>query len=200
MRDFVLGVDLDGVCADFYGAGRAKAAEWLDVDVETLSPDPSWELPEWDLARRGTYTDFHQYLLEQEFFRTVPQIPGAADSLRDISDKMDVRIRIITHRLYISGGHREAAGQTVDWLEDNQIPYWDLCFIKEKPAVDADLYVEDAPPNIEALRRQRLPTIIFTNSTNLHLDGARADTWEDVKLRGEEQISQARYFFPRDRT
>ena len=28
---FVLGVDLDGVCADFIGGLRPIAAEWLDV-------------------------------------------------------------------------------------------------------------------------------------------------------------------------
>ena len=33
---FVLGVDLDGTCADFYGGLRPIAAEWLGVDPEML--------------------------------------------------------------------------------------------------------------------------------------------------------------------
>ena len=33
---FVLGVDLDGVVADFYTGLRVIAAEWLDVPIETL--------------------------------------------------------------------------------------------------------------------------------------------------------------------
>src|SRR6478736_3633131 len=100
-RDFVLGVDLDGVCADFYGAARVKAAEWLDVRVESLTDEPTWGLPEWRLERKGSYRDFHRFLLDEGFFRTVPQIPGAAESLTRISES-GVRIRIITHRLYIS--------------------------------------------------------------------------------------------------
>ena len=35
-RRFVFGVDLDGVCADFYHGLRPIAAEWLGVDVATL--------------------------------------------------------------------------------------------------------------------------------------------------------------------
>ncbi len=192
----MLGVDLDGVCADFYGVGRLRAAEWLGVDVETLTDKPSWGLPEWGLDRKGGYTPFHRYLLRVGFFRDVPEIPGASETLRRISDTMDVRIRIITHRLYISGGHREAAGQTVDWLEKHRIPYWDLCLVADKPAVDADLYIEDSPANIAALQAQRHPTVIFTNSTNVHLPRARAANWSEVELRVQEQVSQAKFYFP----
>ncbi len=36
---FVLGVDLDGVCAAFYEGLRPLAAEWLDVGLDDLTPD-----------------------------------------------------------------------------------------------------------------------------------------------------------------
>jgi uncharacterized protein (TIGR02246 family) len=48
-RRFVLGVDLDGVCADFYRGLRPIAAEWLGVDVATLPERVSWGLPEWGI-------------------------------------------------------------------------------------------------------------------------------------------------------
>ena len=35
-RRFVLGVDLDGVCADFYGGLKPVAAEWLGVDLSLI--------------------------------------------------------------------------------------------------------------------------------------------------------------------
>lgn len=44
-HDFVFGVDLDGVCADFYGGLRPIAAEWLGVSVDTLPEEISWGLP-----------------------------------------------------------------------------------------------------------------------------------------------------------
>jgi beta-phosphoglucomutase-like phosphatase (HAD superfamily) len=91
-----------------------------------------------------------------------------------------VRIRIITHRLLIKHFHRIAVQQTVDWLDGHDIPYWDLCFQADKAAVGANLYVEDSPANIEQLRADGHATIVFTNSTNRHLPGPKADSWEQV--------------------
>lgn len=45
-KPFVLGVDLDGTCADFYEGLRPIAAEWLGVDPESLTREVSWNLPE----------------------------------------------------------------------------------------------------------------------------------------------------------
>ena len=52
--------------------------------------------------------------------------------------------------------HRQAIRQTVDWLDHYDVPYWDLCFMKEKAAVGADLYIDDSPTNVQALRAQGL--------------------------------------------
>ena len=38
------------------------------------------------------------------------------------------------------------------WLDNHGIPYWDLCFMRDKGDVGADLYVEDSPENIKSLR------------------------------------------------
>lgn len=195
-RDFVLGVDLDGVCVDFYGGIRPLAAEWLGVEVDELDPHPTYGLPEWKLERKGDYVEFHRFLLEREFFRAAPPIPGAAAGLTQISG-MGIRIRIVTHRLYVSGGHREAAGQTVDWLESNNVPYWDLCLVKDKPSVDADLYIEDTTTNISELRRRRNRTIIYTNSTNREYPGARADSWERLVEMVADEVANTRDFLAR---
>lgn len=106
-------------------------------------------------------------------------MPGAPQVLRRLSAE-GVRIRIITHRLFIKYFHRVAVQQTIDWLDGHDIPYWDLCFLADKAAVGADLYVEDSPANVDALRRDGHPTIVFSNSTNRHLPGPRADSWEQV--------------------
>ena len=43
-RQFVLGVDLDGVVADFYAGLRPIAAEWLGVAADTLPLEVSYGL------------------------------------------------------------------------------------------------------------------------------------------------------------
>jgi 5'(3')-deoxyribonucleotidase len=180
-RRFVLGVDLDGVCADFYGGLKPVAAEWLGVDVASLPDRVSWTLPEWGVDRApGGYDALHRFAVTQrELFRRLPPMPGAPQALRELSAH-DVRIRIITHRLFIKYFHQVAVRQTIEWLDYHDIPYWDLCFMREKAAVGADLYVEDSPENVARLRAQGLKTIVFSNSTNEHLAGPRAHGWEEV--------------------
>jgi hypothetical protein len=47
----VLGVDLDGVCADFYGRIREIAAEWFEKPLKDLTPDGSSPLFQTDFVR-----------------------------------------------------------------------------------------------------------------------------------------------------
>jgi 5'(3')-deoxyribonucleotidase len=180
-RRFVLGVDLDGVCADFYGGLKPVAAEWLGVDLATLPDRVSWTLPEWGVDRApGGYDALHRFAVTQrELFKRLPPMPGAAQALRRLSAQ-DVRIRIITHRLFIKYFHQVAVRQTIEWLDFHDIPYWDLCFMREKAAVGADLYIEDSPENVARLRAQGLRTIVFSNSTNEHLPGPRARSWDEA--------------------
>ena len=131
-------------------------------------------------AGAGGYLKLHHFAVTQrDLFRVMKPIAGAPQVLRRLSNE-GVRIRIITHRLLITNFHRIAVQQTVDWLDGHDIPYWDLCFLADKGAVGADLYVEDSPRNVELLRKEGHPTIVFSSSTNKHLPGPRADTWEGV--------------------
>jgi 5'(3')-deoxyribonucleotidase len=178
---FILGVDLDGVCADFYGGLREVAAEWLDRPISELATEVSFGLREWGIDQVGSYDDLHRFAVTQrDLFSRLKPIDGAPVTLRRLS-AMDIRIRIITHRLCIKYFHQETVRQTVQWLDDYGIPYWDLCFLKDKGAVGADLYVEDSPENVKRLRSQGYPTIVFTNSTNRELPGPRADCWTEVE-------------------
>jgi len=179
-RKPVIGVDLDGVCADFYGRMREIAAEWFELTVEELPKDVSFGLKEWGIHEKKQYESLHRYALHQrELFKTMPMIPGARKYLRKLSDE-GYHIRIITHRLFIHYSHASAVQQTVAWLDGHGIPYWDLCFMKEKSEVGADIYVEDNPDNVTELREKGLYTICFANSTNKHMHAPRAASWSEV--------------------
>jgi 5'(3')-deoxyribonucleotidase len=111
--------------------------------------------------------------------------------LRRLSNR-DVRIRIITHRLFIKYFHETAIRQTIEWLDRYDFPYWDLCFMKEKAAVGADLYIEDSPLNVERLRAGGNDTIVFTNSTNREVPPPRASSWAEVEELVMERIGRHR--------
>jgi hypothetical protein len=179
---FIFGVDLDGVCADFYAGIRPIAAEWLGVEPASLIDDVSYGLTEWGLdTAPGGYLDFHKFAVTQrDLFKKLQPIAGCPQVLRRLS-KEDVRIRVITHRLFIKYFHKQAISQTIDWLDYHDIPYWDLCFMQHKTHVGANLYIEDSEKHVKEYRRAGNEVIIFTNSTNRHLDGLRADNWADVE-------------------
>lgn len=182
IRHFVLGVDLDGVVADFAGGLKPIAAEWLGVPEHALTDEISYGFREWGLEAAGGYDALHRFAVkERELFARLPPISGAPAALRRLDTIPEVRIRIITHRLYIHWFHKEAIRQTTDWLERHGIPYWDLCFMRDKAAVGADLYLEDSPDNIRSLRAGGHETIVVRNSTNRDLPAPGAESWADIE-------------------
>ena len=189
-RQFVLGVDLDGVCADYYPFMRRVVAEWLGRNPDSLPEDVGWDRAEWGIEP-GEFHRVHRFaVVQHRLFLEMGMIPGAGPALRRLSN-LGLRIRIITHRLVIEHFHQIAVAQTVEWLDRHGIPYWDLCFMGEKGAVNADLYLEDSPHNIEALLGDGRDVIVFTHSANRHLEvapGRRAQGWREAEALIEERF------------
>jgi 5'(3')-deoxyribonucleotidase len=184
---FVLGVDLDGVVADFYAAVKPLAAEWFGIAESSLPSEFSYGLPEWGFSSRERYDEFHRFAVtERELFWAIEPLSGAGPALRRLSQD-GVHIRIITHRLFVSHLHQKQASQTIGWLDHHGIPYRDLCFMKDKAAVGADMYIDDAPDNVSALRDIK-PTIVFSNSTNLEMEPPRAEDWVQAEALVREEL------------
>lgn len=179
-EQIVLGVDLDGVCANFYVRMREIAAEWFEKDIDAFPLIVSYGLSEWGIRSKEEYESLHRFAVTQRnLFETVPMIEGARRILRTLSNE-GYRIRIITHRLFIQYFHEMSVRQTIVWLDQSGIPYWDLCFMKEKDQVGADIYIEDSPANLERLRDRGHYAICFANSTNTHIGDPRAANWDEV--------------------
>lgn len=177
---FVLGVDLDGVCGDHAEAFRRVVATERGIEPSTLCEQRTWDFTEWDMDR-DEFERLHRLaVLEHRMFRTMPVIPGAADVLWRLSDA-GVWIRLITHRLYTNWGHAIAVADTVAWLDEAGIPYRDLCFLGDKPQVEADVYIDDAPHNIAALRSTGSEAIVFSQPYNLDVAGPRAAGWSEIE-------------------
>jgi 5'-nucleotidase len=188
--EFILGVDLDGVCGDYSRALREVVAEVRGIDPDDLPLDHSWDFGEWGLTPDEFERMHTAAVLEHRIFRTMPVIEGAADALWRLSDA-GIWIRIITHRLYGNWGHAIAVGDTVTWLDTVGIPYRDLCFLGAKPQVEADCYVEDAPHNVTALRRRGAFVIVFDQYYNRSLAGPRALDWADVEDAVGARVTEA---------
>ncbi|MEM9134458.1 MAG: hypothetical protein AAF962_08345 [Actinomycetota bacterium] len=177
---FVLGVDLDGVCADYTAGLRRVVAADRGVAPEDLPIERSWGFQEWGLSIDDFNRLHRRGVVDDRMMRTLPVIEGAADALWRLSDA-GIWIRIITHRLYLNWGHAEVVSDTVHWLDEARIPYRDLCFLGDKPEVGADAYIDDAPHNVEALREAGNEVIVFEQPYNLDMVGPRAADWSEVE-------------------
>lgn len=178
--EFVLGVDLDGVCADHAEAFRRVIASERGIEPGELEPQRTWDFAEWDLTRTQFEEAHKRAVLEHRMFRSMPVVRGAAEALWRLSDA-GVWIRLITHRLYTNWGHAVAVADTVQWLDEHAIPYRDLCFLGDKPQVEADAYIDDAPHNIEALRASGAKALVFDQPYNSEMAGDRAVGWSEVE-------------------
>ena len=183
--EFVFGVDLDGVCADYHLGFREVVAADLGVEPESLTRPTEWGYHHWGIDD-ADFNRLHKLAVtEKRMLRNLPVMEDCPDALWRLSD-LGVWIRIITHRLYVNWGHAVTVGDTVEWLDEHRIPYRDICFLGDKPQVGADAYIDDAPHNIEGLRRTGANVIIFDQPYNRHLGGLRAHNWIEV----EEIVSE----------
>jgi len=179
--ELVLGVDLDGVCADYESALRTSVAARRGVDPTTLPPQRSTgHFEEWGLTPEGFREAHRIAVIQDRIFRTMAPYPGVAETLWRLSDA-GVWIRVITHRLLFNGLHETSAADTAVWLDQHDIPYRDLCFIGDKATVGADVYIDDSPHNIIALRDAGRTAVVFDQLYNRDLDGPRVTSWQDVE-------------------
>src|SRR5918999_945704 len=134
MDGFILGVDLDGVCGDYTAALQSVVAQRTGVDLAAL-PLERWGDSGGGGLPAAQFEEHHQAgVLEHRISRTMPAMPGAAETLWRLSDA-GVWIRIITHRLYVNWGHATAVADTVDWLGAAGIPHRHLCLLGANPQV-----------------------------------------------------------------
>jgi len=189
-RELILGVDLDGVCADYESALRDAYAARRGIDPGTLPPQTTMDAySEWGLSPEE-YRQEHSYaVVERRLFRVMEPLADVSEVLWALSDA-GVWIRIITHRLFFNGIHEVVAADTANWLDEHNIPYRDLCFIGAKPDVGADLYIDDAPHNVTALRDAGREVIVFDQPYNRELAGPRAHKWKDVQAHVEAVLAR----------
>ena len=176
----VLDVDLDGVCADYTRA----MADWLirqgRLPAGRYPVATTYEMTEaggWPFKDGADYLASHKAAETDHLYATMPVIEGAPEALREL-DRAGVYIRIVTHRLFVSGQHRLVVTDTARWLDDHRIPYMSLCFSGLKDSMHADLHLDDAPDIITALREAGEPTCVFDQPYNHDAPGPRIRRWD----------------------
>lgn len=184
---FVLGVDLDGVVADYEAAFRVCVAAQRGLDPASIPEQQLWSFaddPGWPISSLEEFSECHRRaVVEQRMFREMPMVPGASQALWRLSDA-GVHIRVISSRLCVNFAHERAAADTVAWLEEHRIPYRDLCLVSTRTAksdVEADAYVDDSPRVLADLVAAGRGTVFcMDRAYNRTSPGLRVTAWDQV--------------------
>lgn len=193
----VIGVDLDGVVADFTQAFGDYVRNYGDPeDRNRHFPPPScWHFGNWNL--KGDFEDYYERFIHSGGYKRVPVIQGAVASLQAIRE-LGWKIHIITNRGTSEGAtarNHKAIKNTLTWLAANDIPHDTLSFVKDKTAILCDVILEDAPHHLEAFIAKNkagvavTPDVIamgqpynkrFQYCDPLVIDFTYAQDWNDV--------------------
>ena len=172
-----IGVDLDGVVADFTKGWTTQYA--LDFGKQ-ISED---EITDWGLSKPLTHfendLDFWNWAMDingSSIFRHLELYENSQETLVELS-KMGHEIVIISSKPWCS------IHDTLIWLGENKIPTKEVHFIEDKWTVSCDVYLDDAPYQLENFLREvpEKKIIRFERPYNSHLNGSYSiSVWSDL--------------------
>jgi 5'(3')-deoxyribonucleotidase len=145
-RPLRLGIDLDGVVADFNAGWIPRYNESFGTSL-TVEDVDRWNSP----VRLTHFTSMSQFWKWSatvadggSIFRVLEPYPGAIDALQRLARRHNVVI-ITTKPSF-------AVHDTFAWLADHRVPTTEVHIVDDKASVSCDVYLEDADHNLEELR------------------------------------------------
>ncbi len=182
-----LGIDLDGVVADFN-------AGWIDLHREEFGSDLHPDMvTTWDgLHELGGFADMGAFWRwargsrdRPSIFRHLEPYPDAVDTLRQL-DRAGHDVVIITTK------PRWARRDTLRWLADHDLPTGEIHITSQKHRVACDVYLDDSPHVVPTLvsRRPESTVCRFVRPWNAPVDGAvDVDSWRSFHALVTERSS-----------
>lgn len=168
-----LGIDLDGVVADFNTGWMTRYNEEHGTD---LRPE---QAQTWDamipLTRFETEDEFWEWARNdggEGLFRNLPVFPEARVALDRLAINHDIII--------LTTKPDWAESETFQWIGENRIPTREVHMTYEKWKVDCDVYLDDGPHNLEMLTLERPDRTVcrFVRPWNEPVPGAiDVDSW-----------------------
>lgn len=153
-RPLRLGIDLDGVVADFNAGWIARYNAQFG---STLLPE---HVDIWDAPTLLThFTDMSEFWSwartaggGASIFRVLQPYSGAIEAL----DRLAKRDRVVI----VTTKPRFAIHDTYEWLAEHRVPTTEVHIVDDKSEVDCDIYLDDADHNIEALVAARPSSLV----------------------------------------
>ncbi len=171
-----LGIDLDGVVADFNSGWVTRYNQDFGTDIP-LDAMRAWNgIP--SLTHFRDMGEFWRWARDHgghSMFRHLETYPGAVDQLSSLRRKgHDVVI--------LTSKPNWAVHDTFAWIADHRIPTREVHILEEKWRVPCDLYLDDAPHVVWQLHRSRPEATVcrFVRPWNRPVTGTvDVHSWEE---------------------
>jgi len=173
-----LGIDLDGVCAQFHKGWMERHAREFGSSLQPSMVD------KWDgLHELGGFADAHEFWTwfrngdGPSSFRHLEPYPDALPTIRRLVDAGH-SIVILTHKFDWS------ISDTFAWLSDVKMPTKEVHILGDKHRVECDVYLDDSPFVLPALAANRPDALIcrFVRGWNNPVEGVTdIESWEQFE-------------------
>lgn len=142
-------IDCDDVLRDFV-SGVIKTYNEQNKTNKTLEDITDWEITK-NLTQIENFYDFVMKNQTEILLFSEP-LPNAKETMQKFKEDGH-KITIATHQFY------GTEGQTLGWLYKNNIPYDNLCFIKDKYLLRGDVMIDDKLSNLMKFAIHNRPSL-----------------------------------------
>lgn len=173
----LIGLDLDGVCADF-DAG-IRSAYWLGFQ-ETIPESTYWDSI-LDNIHFETWDEIYEWLRSlDDFWAGLPHLGGARTGVESLL-RQGHQIVVITHRPEWA---TEQTQRWVSWFWPGGYEYPDIVLTRHKQTVAFDALIDDGPHNVGPVVSTGREIVLFDQPWNSQVEPTdlvrRARGWGEV--------------------
>ncbi len=161
-----LGIDLDGVVADFTsGWMRLYNAEFGTALTPDLVTSWSGALHLTHFTTKREFWEWAHRDREVSLFRGLDTYPGAVETLRGLAGKH--------HVVIITAKPAWAVHDTFAWIAEHRLPTREVHILAQKWMVACDVYLEDSPQQLRDISHSRPEAVVcrFVRPWNHPLEG-----------------------------
>lgn len=177
----VLGLDLDGVVLGYEDGARNDFAASKNLPRSAFGPMTHYSTIEsgWPLKDEEEFRTLHAQAVENGLYEKLEPLPGAVEAIQRLA-RDGYKIHVITSRFVRPGQHAEVVRQTMLSLDKIGVPVKSITFTADKAQINADVYIDDAPYNIESLRNHNKKVVVYGQAYNKEYDN-RATNWDEAE-------------------
>ena len=168
-----IGIDIDGTVNNFQNI----AAKYLNLEYGI-----KWDETDYNLYPNMNVKEIHAFMdkYRLKFVDEVEPLEDSQDVIRELLGAKN-QIFFITARDYL------VAEDTMQWLRMHGFCYTDVLFncgnkVEACKWKEVDIMIDDAPHNLMALNKNKIPYIIYDQKYNQDIYGEefRAKSWKDI--------------------